>query len=272
MAKHLPPPKNKHLSQSRSKHTAPKTGSKERDILNERSFSPIPLISCALSAVLIIILRRFSLAGWLRTAVYLLPFICAGAGLVKRLADKLRERDFYEEDIIILAAALITYCLGRFTVASAVLILYRVGDTAANFIVSRCRADMDDFAGLRSRNANVLRNGQVCTLSPDKVKIGDILIVSRGEIIPLDGEVTEGISTLDTSPISGSREYMNVSPGSPVLSGCRNNGSDLKIKVTRSCEDSACTIILNNLMDVNRRKAKAELFPGGYTCRAASAI
>lgn len=260
MAKHLPPPKNKHLSQKSSKHNAAKTVSKERDILNERSFSVKPLISCLISGILLIVLRSFSIVGPVRTVLYLLPLLVVSAGVVKRLIEKLSAGDYYEEDIIMLFACTACFCIGKFSSATAAMLIYRLGEAVTDYMVSRCRSSMDEMVSMGIRKANVLRNGRVFTLKPDKVKLGDILIVSPGEMIPLDGEVCEGMSAVDTSVLSGEKRYVNVAPGSPVLAGCINKSRDIKVKVTREYDSSAYTLILDNLMDQNRKKAKPERF------------
>ena len=263
MAKHLPPPKNKHLSSEPSKHQIKKEAIKnvwERDILSEHKLSVRSVVSCALALVLLVAIGYFPIEGLLQTFFYLIPLILSSVGVAARLALKLSQRDYYEEDIIILLAAYITFFLGYHITATLVMLLYRLGELACDFAVTRCRNKTSEISSGTVRKVNVLKNGKVYSVRPEQLRPGNILIVSKGELIPFDGVLVEGVSSIDTALISGSHKHINVAPGSKILSGSINLSRDIKIKISRSYSKSVYTVIVDNLLDRNRKKAKQELF------------
>lgn len=265
MANHLPPPKNKHLSQSSHKaKREPIISAKDRDILSERNFSVKTLVVCAVAIILLVGLHYVPAEGWLKAAIYAIPLLALSAGVILRLIAMLSARDYYDEDVIMLAAAIAAFATGHFIAANIAMLFYRLGEAVTNFAVSMCRKNMDEFISAGTRKANVLKNGRVYSVRPEQLSTGDILIVSPGEIIPLDGVVTEGMSVIDSSLISGDKTPINVTAGSNVLSGCRNLSRDLKIEVTREYDRSAFTKIVDRLMDTNRKKAKQEIYASRF--------
>ena len=265
MAKHLPPPKNKHLSQS--SHKAKKEhiiSAKDRDLLSERQFSFKTFIACLISLVMLVGLRYIHLEGWVNVALYALPLLAVSAGVIIRLLTMLSERDYYDEDIIMLAVAVAAFAIGHYVAASISMLLYRLGETFTNLAVSICRKNMDELVSSGTRKANVLKNGRVFSVRPEQLVPGDILIVSPGETVPLDGVVVEGMSAIDSSLISGDKTPFNITTGSKVLSGCRNLSRDLKIQVTRGYDKSAYARIIDGLMDTNRKKAKQEIYSSRF--------
>lgn len=265
MAKHLPPPKNKHLSQSSHKaKKEPILSAKDRDLLSERQFTAKTLIACLISSLMLVGLRYIPAEGWVKVVAYALPLAAASAGVVMRLITMLSEKDYYDEDIIMLAAAVAAFATGHFVAASISMILYRLGETFTNLAVSNCKKNFDELISSGTRKANVLKNGRVYSVRPEQLVPGDILIVSPGETIPLDGVVVEGMSTIDSSLISGDKIPFNVTAGAKVLSGCRNLSRDLKIQVTRGYDKSAYVRIIDGLMDTNRKKAKQEIYASRF--------
>lgn len=265
MANHLPPPKNKHLSQSSHRvKKEPLVSAKNRDLLSERQFSLKTLIACIISVLLLIGIHYVPAEGWVKTVLYILPLLTVSAGVMMRLIAMLSERDYFDEDIIMLAAAVAAFAAGFYVEANIAMLLYRFGEIATNLAVSICRKNIDEFISAGTRKANVLKNGRVFSVRPEQLVPGDILIVSPGEIIPLDGIVVEGMSAIDSSLISGDKRPFNVTEGGKVLSGCRNLSRDLKIKVTRVHDKSAYARIIDGLTDTNRKKAKQEIFASRF--------
>ena len=142
MGKHLPPPKNKHLSKKENEHAARKearAGARDRELMGERQFGLKPLISCGISALLLLGLHFVPSEGWLRLILYILPFSAASAGVIMRLSQKLKDGDFYEEDILMLLASLTAFCIGHYPAASIVMILYRIGESFTDYAISHER-------------------------------------------------------------------------------------------------------------------------------------
>ncbi len=268
MANHLPPPKSKHLGPSSTKHKPkrePILSAHERDILSEHHLSIRSIVACVAALVLLIGFKYLPFEGIVRSLLYLIPLLCASIGVIARLIIKLSERDYYEEDIIILIAAFATYFLGHPVAATVVMLLYRLGEMTCDFAVTRCRNKMSEILDFNVRKVNVLKNGRVYTVRPEQLRPGNILIVSPGEMIPFDGEVVEGVSEIDTSLISGSDKPVTVSVGSTILSGCMNLSHDLKLRIRREYDKSAYAIIVDKLMDKNRKKSKPEIFVSRFT-------
>ena len=190
------------------------------------------------SAVLLAALSFLLAEGWMKCVAFLIPFVIAGFAILMDAIDKLIDRKYFEAEQITLIAAIAVFALGFYTEAVLLLILFRVVRLLETFVSERCGAALKALPEIKPDTANVETAEGVLNVEPDYVNVGDIIQVPAGERIPLDGIIVEGVTTVDTSAISGQARPWDVAAGYKVYSGCTNVTAPIRVRVTKSFEQS----------------------------------
>lgn len=190
------------------------------------------------AAVLLAALSFLPAEGWMKCVAFLIPFVIAGFAVLMDAIDKLIERKYFEAEQITLVAAIAVFALGFYTEAVLLLILFRVVRLLETFVSERCGAALKALPEIKPDTANVETAEGVLSVEPDYVNVGDIIQVPAGERIPLDGIIVEGVTTVDTSAISGQARPWDVAAGYKVYSGCTNVTAPIRVRVTKSFEQS----------------------------------
>ena len=146
------------------------------------------------------------------------------------------EREFFVEGFLMSVSTIGAFVIGEYPEAVAVMLFYQVGEFFQSLAVERSRKSISDLMDIRPDCATVRRNGELITISPESVAIGEIIIVKPGEKIPLDGVVLDGDSMLDTRALTGESVPRSVHKGDEALSGCMNQTGVLTIKTTKAFE------------------------------------
>ena len=190
------------------------------------------------AAVLLAALSFLPAEGWMKCVAFLIPFVIAGFAILMDAIDKLIDRKYFEAEQITLVAAIAVFALGFYTEAVLLLILFRVVRLLETFVSERCGAALKALPEIKPDTANVETAEGVLNVEPDYVNVGDIIQVPAGERIPLDGIIVEGVTTVDTSAISGQARPWDVAVGYKVYSGCTNVTAPIRVRVTKSFEQS----------------------------------
>lgn len=190
------------------------------------------------SAVLLAALSFLPAEGWMKCVAFLIPFVIAGFAILMDGIDKLIDRKYFEAEQITLIAAIAVFAIGFYTEAVLLLILFRVVRLLETFVSERCGAALKALPEIKPDTANVETAEGVLNVEPDYVNVGDIIQVPAGERIPLDGIIVEGVTTVDTSAISGQARPWDVAAGYKVYSGCTNVTAPIRVRVTKSFEQS----------------------------------
>ena len=190
------------------------------------------------SAVLLAALSFLPAEGWMKCVAFLIPFVIAGFAVLMDAIDKLIERKYFEAEQITLIAAIAVFASGFYTEAVLLLILFRAVRLLETFAGERCGAALKALPEIKPDTANVETAEGVLNVEPDYVNVGDIIQVPAGERIPLDGIIVEGVTTVDTSAISGQARPWDVAAGYKVYSGCTNVTAPIRVRVTKSFEQS----------------------------------
>ena len=190
------------------------------------------------SAVLLAALSFLPAEGWMKCVAFLIPFVIAGFAVLMDAIDKLIERKYFEAEQITLIAAIAVFAIGFYTEAVLLLILFRVVRLLETFVSERCSAALKALPEIKPDTANVETAEGVLSVEPDYVNVGDIIQVPAGERIPLDGIIVDGVTTVDTSAISGQARPWDVAVGYKVYSGCTNVTATIRVRVTKSFEQS----------------------------------
>ena len=190
------------------------------------------------SAVLLAALSFLPAEGWMKCVAFLIPVVIAGFAVLMDAIDKLIERKYFEAEQITLIAAIAVFAIGFYTEAVLLLILFRAVRLLETFVSERCGAALKALPEIKPDTANVETAEGVLNVEPDYVNVGDIIQVPAGERIPLDGIIVEGVTTVDTSAISGQARPWDVAAGYKVYSGCTNVTAPIRVRVTKSFEQS----------------------------------
>ncbi|MBQ9140322.1 MAG: cadmium-translocating P-type ATPase [Lachnospiraceae bacterium] len=214
-----------------------------------------------IAAVLMIICSFLPLQGWLRFLSFMIPYMVIGYDILKKAALGIWHKEIFDENFLMAVATVGAILLGDYKEATAVMLFYQIGELFQSVAVGKSRRNIASLMDIRPDYANVeTEAGQLEQVDPDEVAIGTIIWVKPGERIPIDGEVTEGSSTLNTSALTGESLPREVVPGDKVISGCVNLSGLLKIRTTKEFGESTVSKILELVENSSMRKSRSENF------------
>ena len=218
------------------------------------------------AAILMIVLHFAPVSGMVRFGLYLVPYLIIGYDILWKAFKGVKNRQPFDESLLMAIATLGAIILavyedGDYTEAIGVMLFYQIGELFQSYAVGKSRRNISELMDIRPDYANVEReNGQLEAVDPDEVEVGTIIVVKPGEKIPIDGEVVEGSSTLNTSALTGESLPREVESGDEVISGCININGLLKIRTTKEFGESTVSKILDLVENASSRKSKAEDF------------
>ena len=224
------------------------------------------LIRIIVAAILMIVLHFAPVSGMVRFGLYLVPYLIIGYDILWKAFKGVKNRQPFDESLLMAIATLGAIILavyedGDYTEAIGVMLFYQIGEWFQSYAVGKSRRNISELMDIRPDYANVEReNGQLEAVDPDEVEVGTVIVVKPGEKIPIDGEVVEGSSTLNTSALTGESLPREVESGDEVISGCININGLLKIRTTKEFGESTVSKILDLVENASSRKSKAEDF------------
>ena len=218
------------------------------------------LIRIIVSAVLVAGIWLSPLTGWLEGVLYLLPYFIVGYDILLKAVKGIFRGQVFDENFLMAVATVGAMALGDWREGCAVMVFYQVGELFQSYAVGKSRRSISDLMDIRPDYANIETDGALEKVDPDDVAVGTIIVVQPGERIPIDGVVTEGESTVNTSALTGESLPRQVKAGDEVLSGCVNLSGLLHIRTTKEFGDSTVAKILDLVENSSMKKAKAENF------------
>ena len=215
----------------------------------------------------VVIEHTVSLPTWQLLIIYLVPYLLIGFDTIKEAIEGLTEGDIFNEDFLMTIATIGALAIGflphsdtAFTEAVFVMLFFQVGELFESYAEGQSRKSISSLMQIRPDIAFVERNGKVEGVDPNEVKVGETIIVKPGEKIPLDGEITEGTSALNTVALTGESMPRDVKEGDAVISGCINISGLLKICTTKSFGESSVSKIISLVENAGENKSKSEAF------------
>ena len=202
----------------------------------------------------------FFLEGTWQLAVCIIAYLLAGFSVLKEAVENITHGEIFDENFLMTVASIGAFCIGKYPEAVAVMLLYEIGEWLQDKAVGSSRASIEALVNVRPDHANLVKGDEVTTVKAETVSVGDIILVRPGERVPLDGEVIEGRSSVDTSALTGESMPREWTVGSAALAGCVNQSGLLKIKVTRPFSDSSVSRIMAMVEDAQDNKAQPERF------------
>ena len=208
----------------------------------------------------------FPSAGrWLRFACYLIDYLIIGYDILRKAIKGIKNRQVFDESFLMAVAtigamALAIYENGEYLEAIAVMLFYQIGEWFQGYAVGKSRRNISNLMDIRPDYANVESNGKLEQVDPDEVGIGSVIVVQPGEKVPIDGNVVEGASSLNTSALTGESLPREAKVGDEVISGCISMTGVLKIQTTKEFGESTVSKILDLVENASSRKSKSEDF------------
>ena len=224
------------------------------------------LIRIIISAVLIVALNYVNVDGFARFLLYLIPYLIVGYDILIKAFKGIKNRQAFDESLLMAIAtigaiALALYDSGDYTESIAVMLFYQVGEWFQSYAVGKSRRNISDLMDIRPDYANIENSdGRLEQVDPDDVEIGTIIVVQPGEKVPIDGIITEGETSLNTSALTGESLPREVKAGDEVISGCININGLIKLKTTKEFGESTVSKILDLVENASSRKSKSEDF------------
>ena len=198
--------------------------------------------------------------GWEKNVFYAVAYVVSGFAVIKKSLRNIRNGDIFDENFLMMIATFGAIALGEYSEAVAVMLFFQIGEFFQSYAVNQSRKSIASLMDIRPDYANVYENGVLKKVSPEVVKIGDVIVVQTGERIPLDGVVIKGQSSLDTKALTGESLPRDVSTGDEVVSGCINLSGVLEIKTTKVFANSTVAKILDLVENASSKKANIENF------------
>lgn len=239
------------------------------------------LAKIVISAVLLIIIgivsKIFEINTYILFAMYLIPYLIIGAKVLKKAFFRILKGKALDEHFLMSIATIGALALGEFPEAVAVMLFFQIGEFFEDYAEKKSEKSIEELMDLRPEFANTERDGIISRVSPDEVKIGDIIIIKAGEKIPLDGVVISGSSAIDTSSLTGESIPRDVSEGDDVISGCVNINGLLRVRVTSEFSSSTVSRIMELTRKASEKSANTEKFISKFAkiytpCVVAAAI
>ena len=219
------------------------------------------LLRIVLSAALLGVLLLLPLDGWLRFALFLIPYLIVGYDILIEAFEGIRNGQPFDENFLMAVATIGALALGEYTEGVAVMLLYQTGELFQSYAVGKSRRSIGALMDIRPDSANLLcEDGEIRAVDPDEVGIGSIIVVRPGEKIPIDGVIVKGKSSLDTAALTGESIPREVKEGSEVISGCINLSGLIEIRTTKDFGESTVSKILDLVENATSRKSKSENF------------
>ncbi len=208
----------------------------------------------------------FPSAGrWFRFGCYLINYLIIGYDILRKAINGIKNRQVFDESFLMAVATigamtLAIYENGEYLEAIAVMLFYQIGEWFQGYAVGKSRRNISNLMDIRPDYANVERNGKLEQVDPDEVGIGSVIVVQPGEKVPIDGNVVEGASSLNTSALTGESLPREAKVGDEVISGCISMTGVLKIQTTKEFGESTVSKILDLVENASSRKSKSEDF------------
>ena len=213
-----------------------------------------------IAAVLIVAFSLLPVEGYLRFGLFMIPYLVIGYDILQKAFKGILNKQVFDENFLMAVATVGAILLGDYSEGVAVMLFYQIGELFQSYAVGKSRRNISELMDIRPDYANIEKDGTLEQVDPDEVEIGTIIVVQPGEKVPIDGVITEGTSTLNTSALTGESLPRDAKAGDEVISGCINMTGLLKIRTTKEFGESTVSKILELVENSSSRKSRSENF------------
>ena len=224
------------------------------------------LIRIAIAAVLLGAVKLFKIGGWAGIALYAASYITIGYDILCKAFRGIINHQVFDENFLMAVATVGAIALaiyektGDFAEAVSVMLFYQIGELFQSYAVGKSRRNIAALMDIRPDYANIERDGSLEQVDPDQIPVGSVIVVQPGEKVPIDGEVIEGASSLDTAALTGESRPRDVKAGDDIISGCINLTGVLKVRTTKAFGESTVSKILELMENSSSHKSRSENF------------
>lgn len=224
------------------------------------------LIRIAIAALLLGAVKLFKIGGWAGTALYAASYITIGYDILCKAFRGIINHQVFDENFLMAVATVGAIALaiyektGDFAEAVSVMLFYQIGELFQSYAVGKSRRNIAALMDIRPDYANIERDGKLEQVDPDQIPAGSVIVVQPGEKVPIDGEVIEGVSSLDTAALTGESRPQDVKAGDDIISGCINLTGVLKVRTTKAFGESTVSKILELMENSSSHKSRSENF------------
>ena len=224
------------------------------------------LIRIAIAAVLLGAVKLFKIGGWAGIALYAASYITIGYDILCKAFRGIINHQVFDENFLMAVATVGAIALaiyektGDFAEAVSVMLFYQIGELFQSYAVGKSRRNIAALMDIRPDYANIERDGKLEQVDPDQIPAGSVIVVQPGEKVPIDGQVMEGASSLDTAALTGESRPRDVKAGDDIISGCINLTGVLKVRTTKAFGESTVSKILELMENSSSHKSRSENF------------
>ena len=213
------------------------------------------------AAALLALLLLLPVTGWLRLALFMVPYLIIGYDILIKAGKGIANGEPFDENFLMAVATVGAIALGEYTEGVAVMLFYQIGELFQSYAVGKSRRSIGALMDIRPDSANLLgEDGELCSVDPDEVAVGSVIVVRPGEKVPIDGVIVKGSTSLDTAALTGESIPREAKEGSEVISGCINLSGVIEIRTTKEFGESTVSKILDLVENATSRKSKSENF------------
>lgn len=224
------------------------------------------LIRIAIAALLLGAVKLFKIGGWAGIALYAASYITIGYDILRKAFRGIINHQVFDENFLMAVATVGAIALaiyektGDFAEAVSVMLFYQIGELFQSYAVGKSRRNIAALMDIRPDYANIERDGSLEQVDPDQIPAGSVIVVQPGEKVPIDGQVIEGVSSLDTAALTGESRPRDVKAGDDIISGCINLTGVLKVRTTKAFGESTVSKILELMENSSSHKSRSENF------------
>ena len=224
------------------------------------------LIRIAIAALLLAAVKLLKIGGWAGIALYAASYITIGYDILRKAFRGIINHQVFDENFLMAVATVGAIALaiyektGDFAEAVSVMLFYQIGELFQSYAVGKSRRNIAALMDIRPDYANIERDGSLEQVDPDQIPAGSVIVVQPGEKVPIDGQVIEGDSSLDTAALTGESRPRDVKAGDDIISGCINLTGVLKVRTTKAFGESTVSKILELMENSSSHKSRSENF------------
>ncbi len=224
------------------------------------------LVRILVAAAMLVALHFAPVTGLVRLGLYLVAYLVIGYDILKKAGKGILNRRVFDENFLMAVATVGAFALaiyeksGDYSESISVMLFYQIGELFQSYAVGKSRRNISALMDIRPDYANLERDGALEKVDPDEVPVGSVIVVQPGEKVPIDGVVLEGVSSLNTSALTGESLPRDVHEGNEVISGCINMTGVLRIRTTKEFGESTVSKILELVEDSSSHKSRSENF------------
>lgn len=218
------------------------------------------LLRIIITAVLMIVLAVLPIDGSIKTLCYLIPYLLIGYDILRKAVLGIIHGQVFDENFLMAVATVGAIGIGEMVEGVAVMLFYQIGELFQSCAVGRSRKNITALMDIRPDYANIEQDGELVQVDPDEVEVGTVIVVKPGEKVPIDGVITEGETSLNTSALTGESVPREAKQGDEVISGCVNLSGLIRVRTTKEFGESTVSKILDLVENSSMKKSRSEHF------------